>query len=281
VRQVRQRRPTLKSETFTLEQWRRKIVEDLKLLVAFVNFNFDDRPSIWNDLRRSHNQLCNWITAEFREETFPSWRLGALAKVQRLQKELVGDLIAVLTIPEASTREHFELEMLVTKLNEVLRSQWIAEPYTERIKRRKLAPYEGLLLFDNTPWTVRRWIPTRSFRQYLYGVLSLTLESGEFNRLKRCKTCQSFFVGDQTREFCAALCSDRFFGSTVNVRKRASRTKKLSKLAETGVEELVKISSATRYGKHLVRNSRNLLCLLSRSKTEPPRGTFGQFYQPG
>src|SRR5689334_5759086 len=88
AQQLRHRRPTIKSEVFTLDQWKTKIVEDLKLLVAFVNFNFDGRLSIWKDLRSFHYRLCSWIIAEFREESFPSWRMGALAKVQGLQAEI-------------------------------------------------------------------------------------------------------------------------------------------------------------------------------------------------
>ena len=238
-------RPTLRPERFTRDQWDQKIIEDLKFLVAFLNFQFDDRPTIWQDLRRHQVGLSNSVVVEFQEETFPSWKRGALVKINSLRAELLSDLTAVLKPIESTDEDHFELQMLVRKLNQVLRSEWIVEPFSERIPNRRLTPYEGILVFGEQAWTVRRWAPSRSLRQRLYWILSVALESGEFNRLMSCKNCNKFFVADHAnRELCSVHCSRLFFARDANDRKSASRSKKAIEEARLGIPKLARISTS-------------------------------------
>jgi hypothetical protein len=185
-------KPRRKVQSFPKEQWQEKIIYDLKFLVAFLNFDFDDRPTVWRDLRQYDNRLCDLIIAWFREETFPAWIPSALQKIQRLKSEIINDITQLIQSVGATQKSFPDLEFFGDKLNSVLKPEWYAEPFSPKILNKRLTPYQGLLQFGAVTWSVSLGSPVKTERQYFYGIIGMALESGELPGCDFAKIAERF-----------------------------------------------------------------------------------------
>ena len=239
-------KPRRKFESFPKDRWQQRITNELKFLIAFLNFSFDNRPTVWRELRQYDNRLCNFIISSFREETFPEWKPGAVRSIERLKSEIINDITPLIGAVGAKKDSFPNLEMFCDKLNGLLKFEWYAEPFSPKVPIKRVVPYHGLLQFGAVTWSVSHGSFVRSERHRFYGIIAMALESGEFTKVRFCKYCRKIFLADHAgREFCSDLCSQEYFGKDLNVRKSASRSKKEVELAKLGIPELVRVSSMT------------------------------------
>jgi hypothetical protein len=234
-------------ENYSKERWDEDILKKMRLLVAFLNFGFDDRSKIWEELRAYHFGLYGWIDLEFRwRPGFLSWKVGALRKVLDLKAEIERDLKPFLDSHSSGRfgcNEKFELEMLIERINHILKPKWYVDKFSKEIASRKVTPYAGILDFDGSLYQVTHTSLTRNFRQFLYLIIILSLESGQFTRIRRCKNCSKFLVAEHgNQETCDEQCSRAYFRLDAPSRKQKSNAKKQREIEEKGVPILTKIA---------------------------------------
>ena len=233
--------PHRMTESFPRDRWREKILNDLKFLVAFLNYRFHDGPTAWQELGR-HPILGGWMESYFREKPFLLWREGGLEEVHNLQTEIACNVDNVIN-PIEPKHVDVGIALLVSKLNHTLKSSWSAALLSERTPKRKITPYEDALILGGVAWTVSYSPAIYSFEQHLYWCIGMGLQSGEFTRLKRCKHCNQFFLAEHDgRECCSSRCSNSYSKRDETLRKRVSRVSIDKKLAPKGLPHFRKLA---------------------------------------
>jgi hypothetical protein len=176
-------------------------------------------------------QLKNFLNNEL------AFMTEALAKeAERLREEIIQDIDPVvnsLTGDEVLTA----LAKLVSKIN----AMHLHPPWTVVDKKIWKDLIEGppLVGLDVPPAGPVLHIGGKELIVYhkvyahypgskedFYSVIIKTLEDGSFQKLKRCKECQRFFVADRLSEkFCRPECSKAYFDRGALDRVRKSRAK--------------------------------------------------------
>lgn len=224
----------LKTESFPRDKWKGKILADLKLLVAFLNFRFHGGSTVWRELLHHHQDLLANVEFFYQAKPLTIWKKGALEEVQNLQEEIICNIEGVL-YPENSENVGGGLAFLLRRLNRTLNTtSWFAARSSDRRPTKRLAPWEGVLCLVDGVWKVTRSTSINSFDHRLHSIVAIALESGEFTRITRCKNCNQYFVAEHARQgFCPRKCTVLYFKRDQADRQRRSRLDRKKRLARS------------------------------------------------
>jgi hypothetical protein len=192
-------------------------------------------------------QLKDFLNYEYTWGLATTGRGLTDEETNELRAEIIQDISPIVS-PSNGGEVLAALEKLINKINSMRlhppwtvyekpdKKQWIQrEGPLAGMELEYTGPEGPIMLIGGKKLIVCHRLGTRTFsgsRASFYSVIIKTLEDRTFQKLKRCKECQRFFIADRLSDkFCRPECSKAHFdlGAADRVKRSREQKKKQSK----------------------------------------------------
>lgn len=218
---------------------------------AQIDQSYRDEPENWEGAVDPEDLKVEWEAEALGVglelvllKNFLNWDSLTREEDKSCRTEIIQDIAPIVTFSSTGDEVSNALEKLVAKINAMnICPQWGVrdENYERLLMEGNLfgarGPVIGLEYVPAGPvmhiagkkFSVAQAIDTSLpvNRQGFYSAIIKTLQDGSFQKLKRCKECQRFFIADRLSDkFCLPECSKAYFDRGALDRVRESREKK-------------------------------------------------------